>query len=52
MEVYVPHENISKLRDDLCEFASRVAKDKNAKPAELEILPEIARIIFRMESDL
>ena len=37
---------------DLRDFAQRVAKDREAKPAELEILPEIAKILFEIQSDL
>lgn len=45
----VKDENLCGLAEDLCSFARRVAMDKDAKPAELEILPEIAKIIFQIQ---
>lgn len=45
----VRDESLCGIAEDLCSFVRRVSTDKNAKPAELEILPEIAKIIFEIQ---
>lgn len=45
----VKAESLCGIAEDLCAFVRRVSTDKDAKPAELEILPDIAKIIFEIQ---
>lgn len=47
MSTYQPNEaKMFEMAEKLAEFVCRVAADKLASPAELEILPEIVKILY------
>lgn len=42
-------EKLFVLAEKLVDFAIRVASDKDASPAELAILPDIVKILYRLD---
>ena len=44
------HEHLSAVTEDLVQFVHRVATEKNASPAEIAALPEIAKVLYRVFS--
>lgn len=40
------------MSEDLLAFVHRVALDEKATPAELAVLPEIARIIYKVANEI
>lgn len=41
-------DQLSAVTKDLVQFVHRVAGDKNATPAEIAALPEIAKVLYRV----
>jgi len=39
-------KHLEMVEKDLVEFIHRVATDKKASPAEIAVLPEIARVLY------
>lgn len=50
--VLVTQEQANAMTADLVAFVHRVALDKNATPAEIAALPEIAKVLFRLSPEL
>lgn len=46
MHIYLSKEHAELLVRSLTRFVERVSEDKKATPAELEALPEIARLLL------
>ncbi len=41
-------KQLAAVTDDLVRFVHRVVDDKNASPAEIAALPEIAKVLYRV----
>lgn len=48
----LPEDQFNLMRQALVSFVLRVAADKNASPAEVSVLPEIARVLLGMSTRL
>ena len=52
MNAAVTLEQTQRLYQILFEFVERVSKDPDAKPAEIAVLPAIAKILYTMATTL
>lgn len=49
---HLDQEQFDLMAQELVSFVCRVTADKNASPAEIEVLPEIAKVLCGMSARL